>query len=205
MIDKTKILELLESITLDESQNIVESNCVTNINVSNNHIHLDLLISNPTLQFKEKIKSQVQDAILSVYANAIVNVNFSYEKATQESATSGIKNIIAVASGKGGVGKSTVSSNLAVSLQKMGYSVGLIDADIYGPSVPLMFDAEDAKPKQVKKNNQILMSPIESYGVKVMSIGFFSHASDAIVWRGPMATKALKTIINQTDWGNLDY
>ena len=128
-----------------------------------------------------------------------------FEKPNELHSGTVIKNIIAVASGKGGVGKSTLSSNLAIALQKTGMKVGLIDADIYGPSIPLMFDAQDARVKTMKVNDKTLMLPIESYGVKIMSIGFFSNPDEAIVWRGPMATKALKTIINETYWGELDY
>jgi ATP-binding protein involved in chromosome partitioning len=122
-----------------------------------------------------------------------------------EKPLSKVKNIIAIASGKGGVGKSTVASNLAVALAKTGAKVGLVDADIYGPSVPKMFDCENAKPEVTKVNSAEVIIPIEKYGVKLLSIGFFVNPEDALVWRGPMATNALTQLLMQGDWGELDY
>lgn len=116
-----------------------------------------------------------------------------------------IKHRIAIASGKGGVGKSTVTSNLAVTLAKLGYKVGLVDADIYGPSMPKMFGVEDAKPIMVEVEGQELIEPVEKFGVKMLSVGFFVKVEDALVWRGPMATNALRQIIQQVYWGELDY
>ena len=117
----------------------------------------------------------------------------------------GVKNIIAVSSGKGGVGKSTVSANLAIALARLGYSVGLLDADIFGPSVPKMFNVEDARPYAIKKDGRDLICPIEQYGVKLLSIGFFVSPTTATLWRGGMATSALKQLIADADWGELDY
>uniref|UniRef100_A0AB33JDM9 Iron-sulfur cluster carrier protein n=3 Tax=unclassified Prevotella TaxID=2638335 RepID=A0AB33JDM9_9BACT len=116
-----------------------------------------------------------------------------------------VKNIIAVSSGKGGVGKSTVSSNLAISLARLGYKVGLLDADIFGPSVPKMFGVEDARPYSVQKDGRTLIEPIEKYGVKLLSIGFFIDPDTATLWRGGMATSALKQLIADADWGDLDF
>ena len=122
----------------------------------------------------------------------------------QRSALPGVKHIIAISSGKGGVGKSTITSNLAVGLSKAGYRVGLIDADIYGPSMPLMFDVLFDKPKPIEINGKPKIAPVESYGVKLMSIGFFAGINDAVVWRGPMASKALEQMISDVHWGELD-
>ncbi len=117
----------------------------------------------------------------------------------------GVKNIIAVSSGKGGVGKSTVSANLAIALARLGYKVGLLDTDIFGPSMPKMFDVEDERPYAVKKDGRDLICPIEKYGVKLLSIGFFVSPTTATLWRGGMATSALKQLIADADWGELDY
>ena len=117
----------------------------------------------------------------------------------------GVKNIIAVSSGKGGVGKSTVSANLAISLARLGYRVGLLDCDIFGPSMPKMFNVEDARPYAVKVDGRDLICPIEQYGVKLLSIGFFVAPTTATLWRGGMATNALKQLIADADWGELDY
>jgi len=117
----------------------------------------------------------------------------------------GVKNIIAVSSGKGGVGKSTVSANLAIALARLGYKVGLLDTDIFGPSMPKMFNVEDEQPYAVKKDGRDLICPIEKYGVKLLSIGFFVSPNTATLWRGGMATSALKQLIADADWGELDY
>jgi ATP-binding protein involved in chromosome partitioning len=117
----------------------------------------------------------------------------------------GIKNIIAVASGKGGVGKSTITANLAVSLSKLGYKVGILDADIYGPSIPIMFDVVKERPLSTTIDGRSKMKPVENYGVKVLSIGFFTTPEQAVIWRGPMASKALNQLIFDAAWGNLDY
>ena len=116
-----------------------------------------------------------------------------------------VKNIIAVSSGKGGVGKSTVAANLAIALARLGYKVGLLDCDIFGPSVPKMFEVEDARPYAVNKDGRDLIAPIEKYGVKLLSIGFFVSPETATLWRGGMATNALKQLIADADWGELDY
>src|SRR5690606_20654988 len=117
----------------------------------------------------------------------------------------GIQNIVAVASGKGGVGKSTITANLAVTLAKMGFKVGLLDADIYGPSMPIMFDVAQEKPLSIKVDGKAKMKPVENYGVKMLSIGFFTQPNQAVIWRGPMASKALNQMIFDADWGELDF
>jgi ATP-binding protein involved in chromosome partitioning len=145
----------------------------------------------------------------SISPDAKVKVNVKVESSStpeiKGKAIPGIKNIIAVASGKGGVGKSTVTANLAVSLAKMGFSVGILDADIYGPSMPIMFDVESEKPISVTVDGKSKMKPIESYEIKILSIGFFTAPSQAVIWRGPMASKALNQMIFDADWGELDF
>ena len=167
-------------------------------------------------QAKKKLEVEILTAIHEhAYEKAKIKVNIIVpEEAKQAKAAQtqirgeaipGVKNIIAVASGKGGVGKSTVTANLAVALAQMGFKVGLVDADVYGPSMPIMFDVTTAKPKGVTIDGVNKMEPIESYGVKMLSIGFFSGADQAVVWRGPMATKALEQLIRESHWGELDF
>ena len=197
-----ELLRVLQNIQL-EGFNL--SSSLRSLNIQKNKVFITLSVSNPTLQFKNKIKTIIENKISDQFPNSTTELNFLLDKNDQKSTKSSINNIIAIASGKGGVGKSTVASNLAIALKNQGYNVGLIDADIYGPSIPLMFDAENERPKSININNQSLMSPVISYGVKIMSIGFFSNPNDAIIFRGPMATKALKQMIDHTHWDDLDY
>jgi ATP-binding protein involved in chromosome partitioning len=147
-----------------------------------------------------------------VYDKAKITVNLKVEAPAPPKANvikgnpiPGIKNIVAVASGKGGVGKSTVTANLAVTLSKMGFKVGVLDADIYGPSMPIMFDVAEEKPLAVTIDGKSKMKPIENYGVKILSIGFFTQPDQAVVWRGPMAAKALNQMIFDAHWGEIDF
>ncbi len=150
------------------------------------------------------IKSYVdEDAVIE--GNIYVKVKPKAKPVVEAKALPGVSNIIAVASGKGGVGKSTVTSNLAVALAKAGYSVGLLDADIYGPSVPIMFQTEDSRPVLEKIDGKDRILPVEKYGVKMLSIGYFVNPDDALIWRGSMATNAIKQLINDGNWGELDY
>jgi ATP-binding protein involved in chromosome partitioning len=148
-----------------------------------------------------------------VYEKAKVKVNIKVEAPEKPANPNlikgkqipGISNIVAIASGKGGVGKSTVTANLAVTLAKMGFSVGVLDADIYGPSMPIMFDVENEKPTSVDVDGKSKMKPVESYEIKILSIGFFTKPDQAVIWRGPMAAKALNQMIFDADWGKLDF
>jgi len=175
---------------------------------------VDLTLATPALHIKKRAEEDVRKAILThVSKDAQVQVNIKVE-APQRPANPnlikgkpipGIQNIVAVASGKGGVGKSTVTANLAVSLSKMGFKVGVLDADIYGPSIPIMFDVAMEKPLSVTVAGKSKMKPIENYGVKVLSIGFFTQPNQAVIWRGPMAAKALNQLIFDAHWGELDF
>ena len=172
-----------------------------------------LTIHNPTLHAKKQVEVDILKAIHEhVYAKAKIKVRVNVEAIKQENSNlirgekiKGVENIIAIASGKGGVGKSTVTANLAVALQRKGYRVGVVDADIYGPSQHIMFDVEKSRPQASQVNGKPVMLPVESYGVKLVSIGFFAPGSQAVVWRGPMATKALNQIVKDSHWGELDY
>ena len=209
---KDIILSLLKTIYLENGKNdIVSNKSITNVIVFENEVIIDLEINNPTLQSKNKIKASINDILKSKFNQIDVKVNFKITKTTSKTILNdsrvleNVQNIIAVSSGKGGVGKSTVTANLAISLQKMGFSVGVLDADIYGPSIPMMFDVVDKKPLAVNLNGKSKMKPIENFGIKILSIGFFTKMDQAVIWRGPMASKALNQMIFDSEWGNLDF
>lgn len=209
---KDIILSLLKTIYLENGKNdIVSNKSITNVIVFENEVIIDLEINNPTLQSKNKIKASINDVLKSKFNQIEVKVNFKITKTTSKTILNdsrvleNVQNIIAVSSGKGGVGKSTVTANLAISLQKMGFSVGVLDADIYGPSIPMMFDVVDKKPLAVNLNGKSKMKPIENFGIKILSIGFFTKMDQAVIWRGPMASKALNQMIFDSEWGNLDF
>lgn len=210
-IDKKSVLEALRKITVPgEGKNMVDSGAVQNIVVFGDEVVVDVVINNPSLQAKKRTEVEIMKAIHNeVHEKAKVFVNVKIiapeRPEIKGKPIPGIKNIVAVASGKGGVGKSTVTANLAVSLAKMGFQVGLLDADIYGPSMPIMFDVADEKPISVNVDGKSKMKPIENYGVKVLSIGFFTNPNQAVIWRGPMAAKALNQMIFDADWGELDF
>jgi ATP-binding protein involved in chromosome partitioning len=210
---KQDILDALSTISEPGGgKNLVESDAVKNVVVFGKEVVVDVTITNPSLQAKKKIEVEIMKVIHDkVYQKAIVKVNVKAEVPTKpvdqkkENPLPNIKNIIAVASGKGGVGKSTITANLAVSLSKMGFKVGILDADIYGPSMPLMFDVPTAKPLSVVEDGVSKMKPIESYGIKILSLGFFTDANQAVIWRGAMASKALNQLLFDAAWGELDF
>lgn len=210
-LDRKEILKALESISVaGEGKNMVESGAVTNVLTFGDEVVVDLTISSPAMHIRKRAEEDIVKCIHEhISADAKVKVNVKVETPEKPEikgkSIPGIKNIIAVASGKGGVGKSTVTANLAVSLAKMGFSVGVLDADIYGPSMPIMFDVENEKPISVTVDGKSKMKPIESYEVKILSIGFFTAPSQAVIWRGPMASKALNQMIFDADWGELDF
>ncbi|MGI9527919.1 MAG: Mrp/NBP35 family ATP-binding protein [Weeksellaceae bacterium] len=184
---------------------------VQNFQIFGNKLMIDAVSPSPAMHDKKKLEDSLINAFNDKLPDAQVEVRVTV-KAKPAAAPQikgreidGIKNIIAVASGKGGVGKSTVAANLAISLHKMGFQVGILDADIYGPSMPVMFDVEDGKPKSVTVDGKNKMLPIESYGIKILSIGFFAGVDQAVVWRGAMASKAIHQLIHDADWGKLDF
>jgi len=210
-LDRKDILAALETITVSgEGKNMVESGAVQNIMTFGDEVVVDVVLTTPALHIKKRAEVDIMKAIHEkVYEKAKVKVNIKVEapEKTEIKGKSipGISNIIAVASGKGGVGKSTVTANLAVTLSKMGFKVGVLDADIYGPSMPLMFDVEAERPLSVNVDGKSKMKPVENYGVKMLSIGFFTKPNQAVVWRGPMAAKALNQMIFDAAWGELDF
>lgn len=210
-LDRKEILKVLERITVaGEGKNMVESGAVTNVVTFGDEVVVDLLLHTPAMHIKKRAEDDIKKTIAEfINVDAKVKVNIKIEAPDKPEikgkAIPGIKNIIAVASGKGGVGKSTVTANLAVTLAKMGFSVGVLDADIYGPSMPIMFDVESEKPVSIQVDGRSKMKPIESFEVKMLSIGFFTSPSQAVIWRGPMASKALNQMIFDADWGELDF
>ena len=211
--NKDKILNLLKNVHLNkEKHDIVTNNSVSNVVVFDNEILIDLEIVNPTLQSKNKVKTLINNVLKGEFKNNfVVKINFIValpKKKTilnDDKVLANVQNIIAISSGKGGVGKSTVTANLAISLNQMGFSVGILDADIYGPSIPIMFDVSEKKPLASNVNGKSKMKPVENYGIKILSIGFFTRMDQAVIWRGPMASKALNQMIFDADWGELDF
>ena len=213
-LNKQDIYKALETITVPgEGKNLVESGALKNVMTFGDEVIIDITITNPTLQAKKKTEVDIMKTIHDiVYEKAKVTVNVKVDAPAKPApnvikgkSIPGIQNIVAIASGKGGVGKSTVTANLAVTLAKMGFKVGILDADIYGPSIPIMFDVESERPLAVTIDGKSKMKPVENYGVKVLSIGFFTQPDQAVVWRGPMASKALNQMIFDAAWGELDF
>ena len=212
-LNKQDVSNALKTISAPgEGANMIDSGAVKNIVDFADEVIIDITISNPTLQAKKRTEVDIMKVIHdNVYEKAKITDNVKVEAAAKQkneikgSPIPGIQNIVAVASGKGGVGKSTVTANLAVTLSKMGFKVGILDADIYGPSIPIMFDVVNERPLAVNVDGVSKMKPVENYGVKVLSIGFFTKPDQAVVWRGPMASKALNQMIFDAAWGNLDF
>jgi ATP-binding protein involved in chromosome partitioning len=210
--NKKEITKALETITAPgEGKSLVESGSVKNIVTFDKEIIIDVTIANPSLQAKKKVEVEIMKAVhIHVDQKADVKVNVTSETKNEpfkpeKPKVPGIQNIIAIASGKGGVGKSTITANMAVSLQKMGFKVGILDADVYGPSTHLMFDVANARPLSIEIDGRSKMQPVESYGVKILSLGFFTDANQAVIWRGAMASKALNQMIFDAHWGDLDF
>jgi len=215
MDNNDKLRKLLTEIIHPETgKDIISSSIAEHIDTTDGKVSVTLNFPRQRDPFANSIKRQVAEAVLKIYPEARDNIHITVKenapaqkpKAEEtQSALGGIGKIIAVASGKGGVGKSTVTANLAVALSKMGYSVGILDADIYGPSQPKMFGIEGHEPQGLGKGDEQWLLPAEAFGIKIASIGFFIPRGEALVWRGPMATSALKQLIHQTLWEKLDF
>jgi len=213
-LNKQDILNALDTITAPgEGKSLVESKAIKNVVIFGKEVIVEVTISNPTLQAKKKVEVEIMKVIHDkVYQKADVKVNVTVE-ASEKAPTNtingtkieGVQNIIAIASGKGGVGKSTVTANLAITLSKMGFKVGILDADVYGPSMPIMFDVAEEKPLARNVDGRSKMVPVENHGVKMLSLGFFTQPNQAVIWRGAMASKALNQMIFDADWGELDF
>lgn len=211
-VTKEQVLEKLKTIQYPgKNSDIVSLNMVTELAINQNKVSFKLVFTEAKSPFENSIKKSCEatikllDASLEVEITTHSKVGVKPLTVKKDHPLKNVKNIIAVASGKGGVGKSTISVNLAIALAKTGAKVGLLDADIYGPSIPKMFNVEDQKPTIEKIDGKDMINPIESYGVKVLSVGFFVDKESPLIWRGSMATNALNQFINDVLWGDLDY
>ncbi|WP_433863359.1 Mrp/NBP35 family ATP-binding protein [Sphingobacterium thalpophilum] len=209
MVTKEQILNALSYVEEpDLKKDLVTLNMIQNIQIEENKVSFDVILTTPACPLKDHIEHACRNAITHfVDKNLEVSINMTSNVIARQGAqVAGIKNIILVASGKGGVGKSTVAANLALALQAKGAKTGLLDADIYGPSLPIMFGLEGAKPGSVEMpNGQVKIEPLEKFGLKLLSIGFFTDPNQPIPWRGPMTTSAIKQLFNDANWGELDY
>jgi ATP-binding protein involved in chromosome partitioning len=210
-LTETEVLEALRSvIDPDLHKDVVSLGMIKNVKIEDKSLSFTFELTTPSCPLKDKLENDARVAVTSVAGERAIKINMSSNVAMQQgvnkpTALQGVRNTIAVASGKGGVGKSTVAANLAVALAKDGAKVGLLDADIYGPSIPLMFGLQNEKPEAQPVNGHAMMLPLEAHGVKVMSIGFLVDPNTAVVWRGPMAAGALKQFMSDVLWGDLDY
>lgn len=210
-VTKEQIIDALRHVDdPDLKKDLISLNMIENIEIKGNKVSLTLVLTTPACPLKGKIKQDCINAIhRHVDPNLVIEIGLSSRVTSRRKETEellkGVKNIVAIASGKGGVGKSTVASNLAVALGQTGARVGLLDADIYGPSVPLMLGLPMARPEVIQVGGKPKILPIPRHGIQVLSIGFFVDPSQALIWRGPMASNALMQLFNDAEWGELDY
>ena len=205
--------ELIEALSTvqepDLKRDLITLNMVKDIKINNDEVSFTVILTTPACPLKDKIKNDCVKAIKVVNANANIDINFTSNttslRTDKKDLLKGVKNIIAVVSGKGGVGKSTVASNLALAIAESGAKVGLMDADIYGPSVHIMFGVRGERPQMRDVNGKGMIVPIDRYGIKLMSIGLLVDERQAVVWRGPMVSSAIKQFVTDVDWGELDY
>ena len=207
-MDEKQIIKALSKVNdPDLKKDLVSLNMIKNISIDNNVVSFEIVLTTPACPLKEQIKKDCLNELNKINNNLKYNITFSSNVVPFDKKTmiKNIKNIIAISSGKGGVGKSTIASNLAVGLGNMGAKTGLIDADIFGPSIPTMFNCENEQPTIKKSKEKNIIIPIEQYGIKLLSMGLLIPNNKAVVWRGPMASSAMKQLILDVEWGELDY
>tara|TARA_B100000003_G_scaffold166997_1_gene153461 strand:- start:513 stop:1589 length:1077 start_codon:yes stop_codon:yes gene_type:complete len=218
MINDNQILKVLSKVTDPvKKKDLISLKSIKKIKIFKNSVTIEILISPSSFKLKEIIRRNCINVLEKLNSTLEYNIKFSMnddkkdiienksDNVNNKFKTKNIKNILAITSGKGGVGKSTISSNIAVGLRNQGAKVGLIDADIFGPSIPTMFNCENEQPSIKKENEKNIIIPIEQYGIKLLSIGLLIPKQNAVIWRGPMASSALKQMILDADWGELDY
>ncbi len=211
-LNKETILDLLKQVNVQgKNTNVVESGVIKEVKAKSDifgkKIEIDAVIDSPAVHIRKKLEDDILEALSKDFGDVDtkINVKVVIPESEKEKPLKKIKNIIAVASGKGGVGKSTVTANLATSLAKMGFKVGILDTDVYGPSIPIMFGTSGERPRATKVGDKTMIIPIEAHGVKNMSIGYFARPDQAVIWRGSMANSAINQMVFDTDWGNLDF
>ncbi len=211
-LNKENIETLLKNISIQgKTGNIIETGIIKEIKTKSDifgkKIEIDAIIDSPAVHVRKKLEDDIMEALSQDYGDidTKINVKVVIPESEKEKPLKKIKNIIAVASGKGGVGKSTVTTNLATTLANMGFMVGILDTDVYGPSVPLMFGTQSERPRAIKKGEKTMIIPIEAHSVKNMSIGYFARPDQAVIWRGSMANSAINQMVFDTDWGELDF
>ncbi|MDP3127524.1 MAG: Mrp/NBP35 family ATP-binding protein [Sediminibacterium sp.] len=211
MMTEAAILKALSNVQEpDLGKDLVTLNMVKDIAIKGNEVSFTIILTTPACPMKDLMRTASENAIkILVNKEAIITVNFTANTTStrkdNQQVLAGVKNIIAVVSGKGGVGKSTIASNLALALAEGGASVGLMDADIYGPSVPMMFGVRGERPLMKEVDGKGMIVPLKKYGISLISIGLLVDEKNAVVWRGPMASSAIRQFITDVDWGELDY
>ena len=211
-LNKENVQELLKNVRVQgKDGNVVENGVIKEIKTKSDifgkKIEIDAVIESPAVHIRKKLEDDITEALSQDFGDVDtkINVKVVIPESEKEKPLKKIKNIIAVASGKGGVGKSTVTTNLATTLAKMGFKVAILDTDVYGPSIPLMFGTQSERPRATKIGEKTMIIPIEAHGVKNMSIGYFAQPGQAVIWRGSMANSAINQMVFDTNWGELDF